>query len=362
MIDSLDEIEERNVNNFNVCLYNLIGQVCEKNPFIITSRFSGRSIHIKEMEYLRLGGFDMDAIHSYLRKCSFLDRSDELKNYIDNNKYAYELAKNPFMLTVMLDTKSNFTVKNILGKITEAIIKRRMNQKVLAMNDDKIRAVLSYLAFYLSFCEEEEAIALEKIHINNIIKKARDNGILMSVFGCSLNISDEQIDTFTNTISCQSGIITLTKENGRIKFEFQDELVMCYLAAEFVNNLLGVPDIPKEFYFTIKRGNTAISHNVYEISRFWDNFRSEDSIVSKRFCQIINLIIQITDNKSYGIALIYYMLLKGFTAVEEEMLTNIKNFFAEYNEKIYGDNDLFREEKDLRQVTTLIDRLFEISN
>lgn len=333
LIDSLDEIEERNVNNFNVCLYNLIGQVCEKNPFIITSRFSGRSIHIKEMEYLRLGGFDMDAIHSYLRKCSFLDRSDELKNYIDNNKYAYELAKNPFMLTVMLDTKSNFTVKNILGKITEAIIKRRMNQKVLAMNDDKIRAVLSYLAFYLSFCEEEEAIALEKIHINNIIKKARDNGILMSVFGCSLNISDEQIDTFTNTISCQSGIITLTKENGRIKFEFQDELVMCYLAAEFVNNLLGVPDIPKEFYFTIKRGNTAISHNVYEISRFWDNFRSEDSIVSKRFCQIINLIIQITDNKSYGIALIYYMLLKGFTAVEEEMLTNIKTFLQNITKK-----------------------------
>lgn len=75
----------------------------------------------------------------------------------------------------------------------------------------------------------------------------------------------------------------MTKENGRIKFEFQDELVMCYLAAEFVNNLLGVPDIPKEFYFTIKRGNTAISHNVYEISRFWDNFRSEDSIVSKDF-------------------------------------------------------------------------------
>lgn len=363
LIDSLDEIEERNVNNFNVCLYNLIGQVCEKNPFIITSRFSGRSIHIKEMEYLRLDGFDKDAIHSYLRKCSFLDRSDELKNYIDNNKYAYELAKNPFMLTVMLDTKSNFTVKNILDKITEAIITRRMNQKVLAMDEDKIRAVLSYLAFYLSFCEEEEVIALEKIHINNIIKEARDNGLLMSVFGYSVDISDEQIDTFTNTISCQSGIITLIKEDSHINFKFQDELVMCYLAAEFVNNLLRVgDDLPKEFYFTIKKGNTAISHNVYEISRFWDNFRSKDSILSKRFCQIINLIIQITTDRSYGIALIYYMLLKGFTAVEEGMIKNIKNFFAEYNEKIYGDKELFREEKDLRQVTTLIDRLFEIFN
>lgn len=363
LIDSLDEIEESNVNNFNVCLYNLIGQVCEKNPFIITSRFSGRSIHIEEMEYLRLGGFDMDAIHSYLRKCWFLNRRDELKNYIDNNEYAYKLAQNPFMLSAMLDIKSEFTVKNILDKITEAIIKRRMSLKVLAMNEDEIRAVLSYLAFYLSFCEEEEVIALEKIHINNIIKKARDNGLLTSVLGYSVDISDEQIDTFTNTISCQSGIITLIKEGSHIKFKFQDELVMCYLAAEFVDNLPRVADdLPKEFYFTIENGDTAISHNVYEISRFWDNFRSENSIFSKRFCQIINLIIQITGNKTYGRALIYYMLLKGFTAVEEKRLANIKNFFAEYSEKIYGDKDLFREEKDLRQVTTLIDRLFKISN
>lgn len=163
-----------------MCLYNLIGQVCEKNPFIITSRFSGRSIHIKEMEYLRLGGFDMDAIHSYLRKCSFLDRSDELKTILIIISMLMNLPK-----SVHVDRNARYQIKfhskNILGKITEAIIKRRMNQKVLAMNDDKIRAVLSYLAFYLSFCEEEEAIALEKIHINNIIKKARDNGILMSV-------------------------------------------------------------------------------------------------------------------------------------------------------------------------------------
>lgn len=49
----------------------------------------------------------------------------------------------------------------------------------------------------------------------------------------------------------------MTKENGRIKFEFQDELVMCYLAAEFVNNLLGVPDIPRSFILQL-RGETLL--------------------------------------------------------------------------------------------------------
>lgn len=361
LIDSLDEIEERKVSNFNQCLYNLVGQMCEKNQFIITSRFSGRSIHIKEMQYLRLGGFDKEAIHSYLEKCAFLERSKELKRYIDSNGYAYELAQNPFMLTAMLDTKSNFAVKNFLDKITDAIITRRMNQKVLAMNEHEIKAVLSYLAFYIAFCEEE-TVALEKIHISNIIKRARENG-LISVSGYSINISDEQIDTFTNTISCQSGIITLINENGRIKFEFQDELVMCYLAAEYVNNLSGMVegDIPAEFYFNIENGNAAITHNVYEISRFWDNFRIDDNICSKRFCQIVNLIIQITAKKSYGIALIYYMLLRGFTTVEEEILANIKTFFVEYSENVYGDNIPFNRKNELMKVTALIDRLFSIS-
>lgn len=362
LIDSLDEIEERKVSNFNQCLYNLVGQMCEKNQFIITSRFSGRNIHINEMQYLRLGGFDTEAIHSYLEKCVFLERSEELKSYIDKNVYAYELTQNPFMLTAMLDTKSTFAVKNFLDKITDAIVTRRMNQKVLAMNEHEIKAVLSYLAFYISFCEEGEIIALEKIHISNIIKQARENG-LISVSGYSINISDEQIDTFTNTISCQSGIITLINENGRIKFEFQDELVMCYLAAEYINNLSSMVegDIPAEFYFNIENGNSAITHNVYEISRFWDNFKIDDNICSKRFCQIANLIIQITAKKSYGIALIYYMLLRGFTTIEEEALANIKTFFIEYNENVYGDNIPFNRKNELMKVTALIDRLFSIS-
>lgn len=361
LIDSLDEIEEGKVSNFNQCIYNLVGQMCEKNQFIITSRFSGRSIHINEMQYLRLAGFDTETIHAYLEKCAFLERSEELKSYIDSNRYAYKLAQNPFMLTAMLDTK-DFAVKNFLDKITDAIVNIRMDKKVLAMNEHEIKAVLSYLAFYISFCEEGEKVALEKIHISNIIKQARENG-LISDSGHSINISDEQIDTFTNTISCQSGIITLINENGHIKFEFQDELVMCYLAAEFINNLSGMfeGDIPAEFYFNIENRDSAITHNVYEISRFWDNFRIDDNICSKRFCQIVNLIIQITKRKSYGIALIYYMLLRGFTTIEEEALANIKTFFIEYNENVYGDNIPFNRKNELMKVTALIDRLFSIS-
>lgn len=53
-----------------------------------------------------------------------------------------------------------------------------MNQKVLAMNDDKIRAVLSYLAFYLSFCEEEEAIALERYILIILLRKQGIMGYL----------------------------------------------------------------------------------------------------------------------------------------------------------------------------------------
>lgn len=153
----------------------------------------------------------------------------------------------------VVDAENIIEIASKLTSDTYAIVTRRMNQKVLAMNEHEIKAVLSYLAFYISFCEEGEIIALEKIHISNIIKQARENG-LISVSGYSINISDEQIDTFTNTISCQSGIITLINENGRIKFEFQDELVMCYLAAEYINNLSSMfeGDIPAEFYFNIQ--------------------------------------------------------------------------------------------------------------
>ncbi|MEF2587265.1 MAG: hypothetical protein U0M55_05205 [Butyrivibrio sp.] len=149
------------------------------------------------MQYLRLGGFDTEAIHSYLEKCVFLERSEELKSYIDKNVYAYELAQNPFMLTAMLDTKSTFAVKNFLDKITDAIVTRRMNQKVLAMNEHEIKAVLSYLAFYISFCEEGEIIALEKIHISNIIRLHEIQRLV-----CENNIYDYDFDnnlTFNQT-------------------------------------------------------------------------------------------------------------------------------------------------------------------
>ena len=55
------------------------------------------------------------------------------------------------------------------------------------------------------------------------------------------------------------------------------------------------------------------------------------------------------------------MLLRGFTAIEEEVLANIKTFFVEYSENVYGDNIPFNRKNELMKVTALIDRLFSIS-
>lgn len=359
LIDSLDEIEEDRVKSFNWLLCSMIEKDYRKNQFIITSRFSGRDIHINSIKVMNLKGFDDTTVYQFLDKCSFLETSKKLADFIGSNEYAFELAQNPFMLTAMLDITDGLSVKRILDKITFKIIRLRMNYEMLAMDDKAVRSILSYLAFYYVFLKEDNSV-FGKGYIATKILEARDQG-LINLTGEDNFVSDEQIKLFANMLSCQSGIIILTSEEGRVKFEFQDELVMCYLAAEFIRNLASAADVPDDYRFTIYRNNKELDKSLIEIDRFFKWLgRHGNRLYTERFCKVINMVIQM-DNKSLSVVLLYYMLMCGFMSVERDAMQNLRTFFVEYYEKKYGDNILLERPEEIEQINLLIERFLKIT-
>ena len=138
---------------------------------------------------------------------------------------------------------------------------------------------------------------------------------------------------------------------------------MCYLAADFMNNLLGMVrgDIPDEYYIDIDNSSASLAHNVYQINKFLDRFKARKYIHTEKIGKIINLTIQITNKKSFGVGLLYYMLLQGFMSDDSETLKNIKTFFHEFREGMYGNNAVYKQKSDRVYVERLIDRLLNIS-
>ncbi len=361
-IDSLDELEESVEEEFNASLTSLLNKYPE-SVFVFTSRFSGKDVRAENFKDMHLVGFDRGSIENYISKCYFLSErnTSELKTFIKENEYAFELAQNPFMLGAMISVKDfEYSVKKSLDVIINSVIKVRFDRKRLAMTDVEIRAVLAYLAFNTVFINEQ-GNRLSKSLLCSTLREARDAG-LISITGESAHISDEKINAFSDNLSCQSGIINVISDLGRKFFVFQDELVMCYLAAEYLNILSQTNEnsIPQEYVVNIQN-NRMREENIYELFRFTENVINKESSIDKRlFYVVANFLLLMCDKKSVGSTLLYFLIIKGMLSTDDDVLSAVRRCLSDFNEYKFGEAVIFRKRSEIEEVQILIERLLNM--
>lgn len=339
-IDSLDEVAEKNVYDFNQKLVELVGEF-PNAQIIMTSRFSGRKPVVDGFENMLLMGFSEDSIVEYITKVSKYignaSKNEQFMKFITENKYALELAQNPFMLSVMMESEN--TVSKCLSSITTAIIDRRLRKQLSLITPEGIKALLCYIAFETIFVDANDN-RISKGILAQKIRNARDKKLL-NMYAENITLSDDEIHSFLGILSCQSGIMNILSESGADYFVFQDELVMCYLAADFLVHLTdsgrSIFDDGEVIY--LLRGRHALHHNIRAIDTFIEKLKDlNEMVLSKNLLITADLVITLLSGIDSQKALISYLLIKGFMSHDNRSYLLIKQCISDIYERKFGDN------------------------
>jgi len=64
---------------------------------------------------------------------------------------------------------------------------------------------------------------------------------VLNLNGVSFDVPKKNIEYFLKTLSSQSGILNVVNDRHVEKYEFQDSLVKCWLAANYIYRILAKP-------------------------------------------------------------------------------------------------------------------------
>lgn len=333
LIDSIDEVEQgRKRNDFVDGIQQLLKDTYPNAKAIITSRFLGRkklpfvyrSIGIKRLSKEAIGKI----IRGMLSHKSAAELVDTIA-WITSNRQLKTLAENPFMLETIINKRDRFSVNQNLAAIIEKIIRHRWDKTGYDIETQDIMLLLGYLACNFIFGEKEGVSFLEVRH--EFMEAER----LLKKYGSSIEISSGNMDSFLHALSSQSGILNVICNSDVEEYVFQDDLVMCWLAANYVRNVLTYE----------VNANTAdemaLWKNAVKIAEVFDSLTCEQCSLSANVVETIVLTIVQWSEAGQGrrhlpISVLYYMLFMSVTSKSTEERANLKKGFQNLLYNVYG--------------------------
>lgn len=323
LIDSIDELEDSCIKDFYVKVKGLEKQYPNAN-IIITSRFTGKVRFPIKCDYIRLASFDEEAITKLITYLLSEESAEKMLKKIMSNSYFFELAKNPYMLTVMLTSLSGEYPCDYLESMVNAIIDRRWVKYDVSMSTEGIKLMLGYMACRFIFGGQSGVQKNEIIKLFNEAKQILENILYTDMF---VN-AEKDIERFINILSCQSGILNVVVQNYTEKYVFQDELVMCYLAAYYFVSMANAKmdaDIKK------------LWSNAAWVLDFIDGFSSGETVLSKDGGRVLAMTMTaniLRDTYQWGI--LYYLIFKGTTSFNEVEKQNIATALMDIVNNSFG--------------------------
>lgn len=338
MIDSLDEVENgKKMDSFIKGVNKLLAKEYPRARVIFTSRFLGRMQLPFECKTIHVAELNDEAIQK-ITKAVLSHRSAaevlELLTGLKSNKYLTSLARNPFMLLTMLEEKKDRHLHQILESIVNAIIERRWDAINRDISAENIKMLLGYLACNFVFGNLSYVLRTD---IEKAFYKAEES---LRHYKIDINIPSENMDRFLRVLSCQSGILNITYQHHVEKFVFQDNLVMCWLAAHYVSRILidaidaGIED---------RNNEASLWSNAIWLDKFIRSFTHKRCNLSADGVSTL-VISLVTCSKNSGEVLqesiLYYFLFKDAVSLSATEKNNIAEGYQAIIDNTFGENDI----------------------
>ncbi|MCR5735509.1 MAG: hypothetical protein K6G22_12960 [Lachnospiraceae bacterium] len=346
LIDSIDELEADKIDHFLESLKALLERY-KNTRVIFVSRFMGKKTVPFDHDILSIRELKTDDIKRIAESMLSPGEAEKVAARAEHDCYFKTLAKNPFMLITILETKGDRHIHHLLESIVNAIIDRRWDKHHYDISAEDIKLLLGFLACRFVF---ENRSSADLSEIRTCFIKAEDN---LKLYGVSYDVPEKNIEYFLKTLSSQSGILSIINQNHVEKYLFQDDLVMCWLAANYIKKIISESDEIHD-----REGMGGIWANVYWLDRFLRQVSSKDYVLSADAVNVLAMTLAMCSEHSgqdIQNSILYFLICRDATSLNEEEKNNIASGFENIINNSFGENDITNiESSDSRKLINRI--------
>lgn len=348
LIDSIDEVESDNLVYYLDLIKKLLLNYPNANV-VFASRFLGKQpfpfeydlLHIKELTPLDIKKISLSMLSQ--------NEANKLIKRFDQNIYLRSLAKNPFMLMTILETKGDRLVYHLLESIVNAIIDRRWDKHHYDISSEDIKLLLGFLACRFVF---ENKTCADISEIRQCFIKAGDN---LKLHGVSYDVPSQNVEYFLKTLSSQSGILNIVNKYHVEKYLFQDTLIMCWLAANYINKIINESDEIHD-----RDGIKGIWANIYWIDSFLRSISSKETYLSASAVNVLVMTLVMsseTNGQDLQKSLLYFLICRDATSLNKEEQLNIYTGYRDIVDNSFGENDITNhpDSESVRLINKMLD-------
>lgn len=331
LIDSIDEVESDKINLY----LNSINKMLSFYPnasIVFASRFLGKKTLPFDYELLHIRKLKMADIQKITFSMLSQNEANKLIAKLNRNTYMCSLAENPFMLMTILETKGDRLLHHLLESIVNAIIDRRWEKHHYDISSEDIKLLLGFLACKFVFENRKYADISE---IRQCFLKAGDN---LKLYGVSYDVPRQNIEYFLKTLSSQSGILNIVNQYHVEKYLFQDDLVMCWLAANYIIKIINESSEIHD-----REGLGGIWANIYWLDSFLRSISSKESFLSILAVNVLIMTLVMsseTNGQDIQKSVLYFLICRDATSLDEQEQLNIISGYRDLVNNSFGENDI----------------------
>ena len=331
LIDSIDEVESDNLVRYLDLIRKLLSDYPNANV-VFASRFLGKQSLPFEYDLLHIKELTPEDIKKISFSMLSQNEANKLIERLNQNTYLCSLAKNPFMLMTILEIKGDRIVHHLLKSIVNAIIDLRWDKHHYDISSEDIKLLLGFLACKFVFENKTDADISE---IRQCFIKAGDN---LKLHGVSYDVPSQNIEYFLKTLSSQSGILNIVNKHHVEKYLFQDTLVMCWLAANYINKIIN-----ESMEIHDRDGIRGLWANIYWLDNFLRSISSKETYLSALAVNVLVMTLVIsseTNGQDIQKSLLYFLICRDATSLNEQEQLSIYNGYRDIVNNSFGENDI----------------------
>lgn len=349
LIDSIDEVDTEKFEYYYKAINELLSQY-KNSRIVITSRFIRKKALLRKCDLIKISSLSIQNVKDITSLMLPSEMAKEICDTLDKNKYLRSLVTNPFMLVTFLESKREHHLCDILESAVNAIISLRWDKHDYDISTDNIKLLLGYLACSFVFGNKTSA---DDSEIRQYFFNEHDN---LKIRGVSFDIPQNNVEYFLKTLSSQSGILNVINENNSDKYVFQDDLVKCWLAANYINRLL------RESQLALGSGVEQSWENMKVI----DNIVSSISNISKLSTQSIYVLVMSSimfGRRVVQRGFLYYLLCKDAISLDEDEKKSIAEGYDILSNNLFGENEITNTpNSDIKLIERMRNNCIQTSN
>ena len=331
LIDSIDEVEHNKKDEYLSSIKTLLAKYKNAN-IVLTSRFTGKNDLPFNCDLLHLKELSEEDIKQITSSILSEPNAKRFLKLFNENQHVRLLARNPFILMTFLENKNEYVLHHMIESVVNAIIELRWNKKDIGISLDNIKLLLGFLACSFVFGNKECVTLSDTRKIfNNINENFKINGV-------PYDIPQDNVDYFVTILSSKSGILNVEMDNHIEQVYFQDYLVECWLAANYINNIVNKRQEINEY-----DGVHGIWTNMNWLDKFVQSFESRAATLSDRGVYTLMMSL-VMCSENYGPALqkmfLHYLICRDATSINSSEQQNISAGYDALIKNEFGTNDL----------------------